>query len=158
MVIVPCSMSTLGAIAGGMTTNLITRAADVHLKEAGSSCWCRAKLRLRLIHLENMLKVTRAGAVVLPAMPGWYHRPRQLRRPDRFRRRPHLRSARDSEHAGPALGSPTSSDSLQETERDIAIDLEDAGSTSKKPSEIRCSGTEPMAKHPGAGRTRARWS
>jgi flavin prenyltransferase len=79
MVVIPCSMSTLGSIAAGATSNLITRAADVHLKERRKLIVVPRETPLSLIHLENMVTLTRAGAVVLPAMPGWYHRPRDLR-------------------------------------------------------------------------------
>ena len=78
MVVCPCSMSTLASVAHGITENLIARAADVHLKERRRLILVPRETPLSLVHIENMAAVTRAGAIVLPAMPGWYHRPRSL--------------------------------------------------------------------------------
>ena len=76
--ICPCSGSTLGAIAGGAARNLIHRAADVMLKERRRLVLVPRETPLSLIQLENMATVTRAGAVVLPAMPGFYALPRSI--------------------------------------------------------------------------------
>jgi 4-hydroxy-3-polyprenylbenzoate decarboxylase len=75
MVICPCTMGTLAAVAAGLAQNLIERAADVVIKEGRKLILVPRETPFSAIHLENMLTLSRAGAVILPANPGFYHRP-----------------------------------------------------------------------------------
>lgn len=78
MAVVPCSMKTLGSLAGGICDNLLTRAADVTLKEGRRLVIVPRETPVHAIHLENMLRLAHAGARILPACPGFYHRPKTI--------------------------------------------------------------------------------
>lgn len=78
MIICPCSMGTVAAIAGGTSRSLVERAADVTLKERRKLILVPRETPLSLVHLRNLTAVTEAGAVVIPAAPGFYHRPTKV--------------------------------------------------------------------------------
>jgi len=78
MVVCPCTSGTLAAIASGLSRSLIERAADVVLKEQRQLILVHRETPLSVIHLENMLRLAKMGALILPANPGFYHRPRNV--------------------------------------------------------------------------------
>ena len=78
MAVIPCSMGTLATIAAGTSDDLIARASDVFLKEGRRLVLCVRDTPFSRIHLENMLRAQQAGAVIMPAIPSFYHQPKTI--------------------------------------------------------------------------------